>query len=479
MTEHIILDDRCDVLITNASLVNPNGGISFDTNILIENGKIKKLSKSISDTNAGKKINVNGKYVLPGLIDPHVHYGVYTPINRAATTESKSASIGGVTTIIRMLRLNHSYRDVESHLQASDGTHYVDYAIHASIFNLGQLADVKFLKKRGIKSLKLYLNLGFDHNVISMDQDPGSSFINNEKVNVSPELMTATLKKAAQSSLIVLVHAEDASICSQRITEAKERVKNEDSEIKPLQTWSNCRPPASEAKTISSSCHYAREYGCRIYFVHLGSQLALQTAAIQKARSIGQTFVETCPHYLTHSIDYDNILGKVVPPLRTRKDVEYTWRALTNGIIDTIGSDHVANTSSLKKGNGDLWSSLSGFPGVATLLPVLLSKGVNENRINLVKVAEVTSYNTARIFGMYPRKGIIEEGSDADLVVVDLSMRKRVTPEILQSQSDYTIYDGWVLQGWPIMTMVRGKVIMEQGEVNESTLGYGKFVEMR
>jgi dihydropyrimidinase len=474
------LDDRCDVLITNASLVIPNGGISFDTNILIENGKIKKLSKSMSHTNAGKKINVNGKYVLPGLIDPHVHYGVYTPVDKAAISESRSASIGGVTTIIRMLRLSHSYKNVESHLKASEGTHYVDYAINASIFNLGQLDEVEFLNRRGINSLKLYLNLGHDQNVISMDQEPGSDSINNEKVNVTQDLMIATLKRAAQSSSLVLVHAEDSSVCSRRISEAKEQErKKENSETKPLHTWSNCRPAASEAKTISSVCRYAREYGCRVYFVHLGSQLALQVAAEQKARSLGQTFIETCPHYLTHSIDYNNILGKVVPPLRTKKDVEYTWWALKNGIVDTIGSDHVANTLSLKKGNGDLWSSLSGFPGVATLLPVLLSTGVNENRINLVNVAEVTSYNTARIFGMYPRKGIIEEGSDADLVVIDLSMKKRVSPEILQSQSDYTIYNGWVLQGWPILTMVRGEVIMEYGEVNQSTLGYGKFVKMR
>jgi dihydropyrimidinase len=171
-------------------------------------------------------------------------------------------------------------------------------------------------------------------------------------------------------------------------------------------------------------------------------------------------------------------VGKVVPPLRTKKDVESTWWALTNGVIDTIGSDHVASTLSLKRGNGDLWTSLAGFPGVATLLPVLLSKGVNENKIDLVKVSELTSYNTARIFGMYPKKGIIKKGSDADLVVIDLSARKKVTPEILQSHSDYTIYDGWVLNGWPVMTMVRGEVIMEDGEINKSALGHGQFVEM-
>jgi dihydropyrimidinase len=473
------LDDTCDVLITNASVVIPNGGITSDTNILIEKGKIKKLTKSVGNTNAGKIINANGKYVLPGLIDPHVHYGVYTPIDKAASTESRSASIGGVTTVIRMMRLSRSYRNIEKQLKASNGTHYVDYAVHASIFNYNQLDDVDYLKKKGVNSLKLYLNLGHDQNVISMDQDPGSNSINNEKVNVTRDLMIATLKKASQSSSTVLVHAEDSSICSRRIANAKEHEKKDGiSGTEPLKTWSDCRPPASEAETISISCRYAREYGCRVYFVHLGSRLALENAAREKERSLGRIFVETCPHYLTHSIDYNSILGKVVPPLRTKWDIESTWWALANGVIDTVGSDHVANTLSLKRGNGDLWSSLAGFPGVATLLPVLLSKGVNEGKIDLVKVSELTSYNSARIFGMFPRKGTIERGSDADLVIVDLSLRKKVSPEILHSYSDYTIYDGWVLQGWPIMTMVRGEVIMENGEINESALGHGQYVAM-
>jgi dihydropyrimidinase len=180
---------------------------------------------------------------------------------------------------------------------------------------------------------------------------------------------------------------------------------------------------------------------------------------------------------LTHSTDYDSILGKVVPPLRTREDVAFAWHALANGLIDTVGSDHVANTLSLKRGNGDLWSTLSGFPGVATLLPVLLSRGVNEGKIDLVKVSQVTSYNTARIFGMYPKKGTIQPGSDADLVIIDLSLRQKVSPEILQSHSDYTIYDGWELNGWPVMTIVRGQVIMENGKINESTLGHGQLVQ--
>lgn len=472
------MGNTCDLLVTNASLVVPTKGILPDTNILIENGKIKKLIKSVGNINASKKINANGKYVLPGLIDPHVHYGVYSPIEKAAVTESRSASIGGVTTIIRMMRLNHSYRNIEQQLKASSGTHYVDYAIHASVLNFGHLDEIGYLKKKGISSFKLYLNLGHDLNSISMDKEPGSNNIINEEVNITPELMISTLKKSSGFSSVVLVHAEDSSICSKRIAKAKEdEKKGLTSKNKPLRMWSDCRPPISEAKTISLSCRYARDSGCSIYFVHLGSKLALETAAREKSRFAGRTFIETCPHYLTHSIDYDSILGKVVPPLRTREDVAFTWWALENGLIDTIGSDHVANALSQKKGNGDLWSALAGFPGVATMLPVLLSAGVNEGKIDILKVSQVTSYNTARIFGMYPRKGTIEPGSDADLVIVDLSLRKKVSPDILQSYSDYTIYDGWVLEGWPIMTMVRGQVIMEDGEINESALGHGRFVQ--
>jgi dihydropyrimidinase len=127
-------------------------------------------------------------------------------------------------------------------------------------------------------------------------------------------------------------------------------------------------------------------------------------------------------------------------------------------------------------GKGDIWSALSGFPGIATMLPVLLSKGVNEDRIGIERVAEVTSYNTAKIFGIYPKKGTIQPGSDADLTIVDLDLEKTVTPDLLQSYSDYTIYDGWRLRGWPVMTIVRGNIIMEEGQVASESLGHGEFI---
>jgi dihydropyrimidinase len=189
-------------------------------------------------------------------------------------------------------------------------------------------------------------------------------------------------------------------------------------------------------------------------------------------------YVETCPHYLTHSTEYNNLKGKVVPPLRSKNDVASLWVALRNGVVDTIGTDHVANVLNLKCGEKkDIWTALAGFPGVATMLPVLLHYGINSGQISIEKLVELTSYNTSKIFGMYPKKGTIQKNSDADLVIIDLDLTKKVNPDVLQSSSDYSIYDDYVLQGWPLLTISRGEVIMENGTVYEDKLGHGKFVK--
>src|SRR5262245_13981052 len=141
------MENSCDVLLMDASVVIPRVGIVPHTSILIEDGKIKGFRKSIGNISTKKKINAEGKYVLPGVIDPHVHYGVFSAIDQAAVTESRSASIGGVTTMIRMLRMKESYRNVEKHLEASRKNHFVDYTIHASILYPEHLKDMKYLRK--------------------------------------------------------------------------------------------------------------------------------------------------------------------------------------------------------------------------------------------------------------------------------------------------------------------------------------------
>jgi dihydropyrimidinase len=459
----------------NASAVIPKVGIIDDTNIMIEDGKIKSLANSANGVSASRRIDVRGRYVLPGAIDPHVHYGVYTPINEAARTESRSAAVGGVTTMIRMLRLFDGYghnSSITKQLRASKGNHYIDYSIHASILRPDQVRDIPYLKELGINSVKIYMNLGADLNRIHMDLEPETHALRHELVNMTDELMSSIVKEGANVHSTILVHAENPVVCSEYMRKAKEK-----GGMAHLEAWSYCRPPYSEVQSIAKISNLGRMTGsANLYFAHIGSTAAIDAILAEREKGQSNCYVETCPHYLTHTTEFGNLIGKVTPPIRSKSDLQSMWSALRNGIVDTIGSDHVASRLEMKMGKGDIWSALSGFPGIATMLPVLLSKGVNEDRIGIERVAEVTSYNTARIFGIYPKKGTIQPDSDADLTIVDLDLEKTVTPELLQSYSDYTIYDGWKLRGWPVMTIVRGNIVMEEGQVAKEALGHGEFI---
>ena len=538
------MQNSCDLLIKNGSVVIPKVGI-INTNIMIENGKIKDLSKSLNNISYSKSIDATGKYILPGLIDPHVHYGVYTPIENAAKTESKSAAIGGITTMIRMLRLYSNYRNnIKKQIETSEKNHIIDFTIHCSILINQHLDDIPYLVHNiGINSFKVYMNLGSNLNNIHMDLNPMEKEIRSGKVEITDDFLEKIVKTISSFKSVLLVHAEDPNICyteikKEIIDKLKDnnlRLENNQNFIDPcyqqivtgesikkdsdfqgekkidnnnnnnnnndgiinikdvskiqhkenqisveanvLKLWSRCRPPHSEVKSIKKVGELGRKYNSNIYFVHIGSSAAIDAIIHEKEQGRCNLYIETCPHYLTHTYDFNDLRGKVVPPLRSKHDVQSVWYALRNGIIDTIGTDHVANKLSLKLNpNGDLLESLSGFPGIATMLPVLLSEGVNKGRINLERVTEVTSYNASRIFGLYPKKGSIQKESDADLVIVDLDLTKKVTPELLQSYSDYTIYDGWNLSGWPIATIVRGNVVMENFIVDETFYGYGKFL---
>jgi dihydropyrimidinase len=308
-----------------------------------------------------------------------------------------------------------------------------------------------------------------------MDLDPGSAELNECEVNMDDYLIENILKSCSRENSTVIIHAEDPAICAENTSRQKllniSRPKGSN-----LQQWSDSRPPLSESASISKISNLGRKYNSKLYFAHIGSSVALDAIITEKERGNLVAYVETCPHYLTHTTDFGSINGKVVPPLRSKSDLQSMWYGLKNGIIDTVGTDHVANTLSLKQGKGDLWTALSGFPGMGSMLPVLLSEGVNKDRITLERLVEVTSYSTAKIFDMFPSKGTIVNGSDADLTIIDLDMQKTVTSDLLMSSSDYTIYDGWKLTGWPVTTIVRGMIVMNDGLVDENALGHGKLI---
>ncbi len=455
-----------DIAIVNANMVVPNVGI-VNTNIAIKDGRIAEFSPD--EVQASKRIDAEGLYVLPGVIDPHVHYGVYTSIDKAAVTESCSAAIGGVTTMMRMFRLYGSYKEkLKVHLDASERSHIIDYTYHASILRPEHVNEIEYCINAGITSFKLYMNLKGEVGTIYMDMDPYTNELITGNVNTDDSLVKSTIKTVASRKALVLTHAEDPDVCSAEMQKAKNEQKD------GLDTWSECRPSRSEHDTITKVSAWSRENRCKLYLPHIGSAAAIDAIKNEK-RNGTEIFVETCPHYLTHSTDFRNITGKVVPPIRKKEDVQKMWESIRDGTINCIGTDHVANRLDMKMGDGDIWSALSGFPGIATMLPVLLSEGVNKGRIRIEKVAALTSLNAAEIFGMFPRKGTIAIDSDADIVLIDLEKEQKVTPELLQSYSDYTIYDGMTLKGWPVTTIVRGEIVMEDGQVIGKP-GYGKFV---
>ena len=444
-----------DTVIVDSHLVLPEG--ITRKNIVIDDGRIKKLTNDLPA--CGAKINGSGLVAIPGVIDTHVHYGVYSPIEKAAVTESHAAAVGGVTTMMRMLRLGGSYRSMlASHLEESRNAHHIDYAIHASIFNDRQVREMGFCKENGVTSFKIYMNLGSEIGDVYMDMPPNSSSLVQARVEVDDATVRNVVKTAADLKCPVLVHAEDYEMCSCGISEAKKN--NQDG----LDAWSKSRSPEFEASAITRVSEYGREFGCTVYFVHIGSARALQQ--IRKERMKGtRIYVETCPHYLTLSYENERgYLAKVMPPIRTINDNNEIWSALANSEIDTIGTDHVANRLSLKLGGSDVWGALAGFPGIGTSLPILLSEGVNKKRITLERLAEITSGNSARIFSL-SSKGFLHPGSDADITMINLKLERRVSSELLGGFSDYTVYEGRKLTGWPVKTIVRGHLVMEDFQV--------------
>ena len=454
-----------DSVIVDSHVITPRG--MEEKNIVINDGKIVSLTTDIPACD--KKINANGLVSIPGVIDTHVHYGVYSPIDRAATTESHAAAIGGVTTMMRMLRLNSPFENsLMKQLDASSTSHYIDYTIHASVFNEQQINGMKFCNEKGISSFKIYMNLGGEIGHVYMDMNPGENKLIESKVNMNNQIVEKIVQQAASLNCPVLVHAEDYQECDCAINTAKQKKQD------GLLAWSQSRSPDFEAKSIKTICEYARKYNCVVYFVHIGSTSALEQINQEKQQGT-KIFVETCPHYLTLSHEsQEGYLAKVMPPIRSKNDIASVWSAIAKNQIDTIGTDHVANQLKLKLGGDDVWGALAGFPGIGTSLPILLSEGVNKSRLNLNQLVNLTSTNASKIFGL-KTKGSLDIDFDADIAIIDLKKEAKVSSDLFGGFSDYLVYDGWNLKGWPIKTIVRGTIVVEDFEVIGKP-GFGKFI---
>ena len=232
--------------------------------------------------------------------------------------------------MMRMLRLGDSYKkSLLSHLDASSKSHYVDYTIHASIFNHQQVDEMEYCVENGITSFKLYMNLGGDVGHVYMDMQPGKNLLQEQHVEVNSEIVQRVVEKAASLRCPLVVHAEDYEECACGIKKAKE--KNLDG----LPAWSKSRPTESESKSIKIISKFARDSNCVLYFAHIGSRRALEQINEEKKNGT-KILTETCPHYLTLSHEkQEGYLAKVMPPVRSKDDVSFVWNTINQNQIDT------------------------------------------------------------------------------------------------------------------------------------------------
>ena len=440
-----------DTVIANGQVVFPRQGI-HRVDLGVKDGRIAAvLDPGIGRHDAAATIDAGGRHVLPGLIDPHTHFGLAAGL-ADWETESRAAAVGGVTTVLSFLMSGEPYdEDYRKTREAADRLSYVDYGLHVCPCTPQHLEDLpRYMSEYGISSYKYFTSFrGSEGHYLGI-QGTDDSYLYRYLRLVG-----------RYDGAIACLHTENIEVVWTLRKELQDAGRDD------LPAWDESRPDWVEADCVHRGILFARQTGTPLYIVHLSAALCLDEVRSARRRWPDvPIYVETCPHFLTHTSESPlrpHTLGKINPPLRHAADVQALWGGLLDGTVDTIGSDHVARRKEKKAGS--IWTSAAGFPGSGAILPVLLSEGFHKRGLALERIVELTSYNPARIFGLYPRKGSLAVGADADLVIVDLELTKVGDPAVFQSYADYSLYDGRTLKGWPVLTMARGEVVIRDGQV--------------
>jgi dihydropyrimidinase len=454
-----------DLVVRGGTVVLPQtDGVAAD--IAISEEKIAAILAPGTAVDAAATLDATDEVVLPGVIDVHLHLGHGKDIARPrvpedAATETAAAALGGITTFIPYLMATDPFETLFDEVnQITEAGARIDFGYHFIISTEAQLAGVpRYAREFGVPSFKIFMN------------NRGGEGSRLGLPDIDDGFLLRLCEAAAENGGMVCPHPENIEAA----WVLRKRLMSEDPDGRGgLRAWNASRPPFVEADAVQRAGLFARETGARLYIVHTSSRAALDAGL--RARDAGTAItIETCPHYLTHDIEWEGgDVGKINPPLREPDDREALWDAVVAGDIDTVATDHVHRGLSAKAGG--IWKASPGCPGLETLLPVMLTDGYHEREMPLGRIVTLLASAPADAMGLSHCKGRIEVGLDADLAIVDLEREYPYRRADVRSSAGYSIYEGRRFKGKVVHTLVRGRFVLRDGALIDDAVGAGRYI---
>ena len=454
------------LLIQNGEIVTADSRYTAD--IYCEGETITRIAHDLSAPPGTTVVNAAGKFVFPGFIDPHVH--IHLPFmgtlaKDTYTTASQAAVIGGTTTLIEMCcpaRKDDALQAFDHWMSHAVGKSACDFTFHMGVTKFDETTDsqLREIVQRGISSFKIFLAY------------KGAFGIDDTE-------LYRTLKLAKELGVVVTAHCENETLIAERSRELLAAGKTD-----PAQHHES-RPPLVEAEGVHHLVTFAELTGAAIYMVHLSCEEALREALAGRQRGV-RVGIETLIQYLVLDKTYaerPNFEGAkfvMSPPLRDARHQSVLWRALRDGSVDTVATDHAPFDFARQKtmGRDDFTKIPNGIPSLEERINLLYTYGVKTGKIDLCTLVNVASTQVAKQFDLFPRKGTIQLGSDADLVVFDPHYRGTISATTHHMNLDYSAFEGWPIEGRPSLVTVRGEVVARDGHFT-GTLGRGQFLRRK
>jgi allantoinase len=472
---------KYDLLIKNARVVRPRGREAHEVDIGISNGKFSRIAENIPAKDAKRIHDAKRKLAFPGVVDAHMHAGIYAPLREDAVSESRAAAQGGVTTMLNYFRTGQYYLNkggpyrkfFPEVLRLSQGRFHVDYGYHLAPMDSTHIREIpELVAKHGVASFKIFMFYG-SHGLHGRS-DSQREFLMigpNERYDYAHfEFVMRGVQRARErypdkaKQISLSLHCETAEIMT-----AYTKLVEKDRKLSGLAAYSAARPQHSEGLAVFIAAYLANEAALpNINLLHLSSRKALE-AALQMADVFPHIDFRrevTIGHLMLDVNSRARTFAKVNPPIRPREDVEFLWEKLLEGKIDWVASDHACCRHEMKVAKryfGNIWLAKSGFGDTEYLLPALVSEGLKRG-LSLNDVARLSSYNPAKRFGLNS-KGDIAEGLDADLALVDPRETWTIQAKDSESTQGYTPFEGIELGAKVKATFLRGKLVCENGNV--------------